>query len=432
MHRRIWFLVAAAVAVIALTGSAAASSHSGSSWRGAPSFAKVWAANRTPAQRMSNNTVNFAMEQDAGGFNLANEDFTGAWAAYFGETPIIRGDYMINQKGAYVLDLASSVKATSTYLHINIRSDANWNWIGHSPSSYPVTADDFIWTWQQFLKPGNNVASTTGYDLIYKAVKNGQKSVTFYWHKPFADFKDLFGYIYPSFAVDSVSWNSMWSDCVCGYASNGNEEGPITDGPYYLQSWTQGQGLVLKSNNSWYGANPAITTIIGKIYDAGSPEADALKDQEVDAIYPGLPTGMDGLMTYSGISHVVVPGFTQEHIDVEFGDAKTAQGGTHTAAGAYLLKRAWFDQALAEKSGPRWRRQRDLRVGARQQRRQAAQQPVLHDRVARDGFEVPVLRAVQLRPEQGDRTAQGQRLHGWPEHARQQQHEGLDVRPAAD
>lgn len=347
MHRKVWFLAAAAVAVFALTmGSASASSHYGYQWH--KSFAASLAANRTPQQRAVNNTVNFGMEQDAGGFNLANQDFTGAWAAYFGETPEIRGNYIINQNGAYLLDLASSVKATSSSLTITIRPDANWHWLGHTPSVFPVTAQDYIWTWQQLVKPGNNVASTVGYSLIYKAVATGTKKVTFYWHKPFADYKDLFGYIYPSTAVNSIAWNQMWADCVCGYDNSGNETGPISDGPYFLTNWTPGSGLVLSSNNQWYGTNPTITTINGLIRAAGSTEVNALLAGEVDAIYPGLPTGVGPLMTNAGIAHVIKPGFTQEHIDVEFGPAMSAAGGTHTDNGAYLLKRPWFDQALAE------------------------------------------------------------------------------------
>jgi ABC-type transport system substrate-binding protein len=349
MHRKIWFLAAAAVAVFALTGSASAGRHYGYQWHG-KSLAASIAANRTPQQRAVNNVVNFGMEQDAGGFNLANLDFTGAWAAYFGETPIIRGNYTINQNGQYLLDMASSVKATSTTLTITIRPDANWKWQGHTPAVFPVTADDYIWTWQQLVKPTNNVASTVGYSLIYKAVKNSSKKVTFYWHKPFADFKDLFGYIYPKDAVENAAggWNNMWATCVCGYNGAGDETGPISNGPYFLTNWTPGSGLVLESNNTWYGQNPAILTINGLLRNAGSAEVNALLAGEIDAIYPGLPTGMDPLMpSHAGIAHVIKPGFTQEHIDVEFGAAQTAAGGTHTSNGAYLLKRQWFDQALA-------------------------------------------------------------------------------------
>ena len=170
MHRRVWFLAAAAVvAVLALASSAAAMRTTTSSQSVAKSsFAKGLASvPRTPAARQAKKTVNFAMEQDAGGFNLANQDFTGAWAAYFGETPVIRGNYIINNKGKYILDLASKVKATKKSLSITIRKDANWNWIGHEP--FPVTAADYIYTWKQIVKPGNNVASTVGYDQITRA-----------------------------------------------------------------------------------------------------------------------------------------------------------------------------------------------------------------------------------------------------------------------
>jgi peptide/nickel transport system substrate-binding protein len=345
MHRRVWFLAAAAVvAVLALASSAAAMRTTASSQAAAKSsFAKAFAnIPRTPAARAAKKTVNFAMEQDAGGFNLANIDFTGAWAAYFGETPVIRGDYMITNKGTYVLDLASKVVATKKSLAITIRKDANWNWLGHKP--FPVTAADYIYTWQQIVKKGNNVASTTGYDQITRAKVHGSKKVTFFWKKPFADYKDLFGYIYPKKALGNQPFNTFWSDCVCGYP----DKKPITDGPYYLSSWTPGAGLILKSNSKWYGKKPAVTTIVGKLYTDEASEINAMKAGEVDAIAPGQPiTSMADLLNAHGIKHSVVPGFTQEHIDLEFGAAKTAAGGTHSANGAYLLKKSWFNQALA-------------------------------------------------------------------------------------
>jgi peptide/nickel transport system substrate-binding protein len=344
VHRRVWFLAAAAVGVLALASSAAAMrTTTGSRTVAKSSFARAFASiPRTPAARQAKKTVNFAMEQDAGGFNLANQDFTGAWAAYFGETPVIRGNYIINNKGKWVLDLASKVVATRKSLTINIRKDANWNWVGHKP--FPVTAADYIYTWKQNVKPGNNVASTVGYDQITRAKTHGAKSVTFYWKKPFADYKDLFGYIYPKKALAGQSFNTFWSDCVCGYP----DKHPISDGPYYLSSWTPGAGLILKANNKWYGKKPAITTIVGKLYTDEASEINAMKAGEVDAIYPGQPiTSMTDLLNKPGVKHSITPGFIQEHIDLEFGPAGSGQGGTHTANGAFLERKQWFDQALA-------------------------------------------------------------------------------------
>src|SRR5512133_19701 len=344
MHRRVWFLAAAAVGVLALAGSAAAmraptASRANSTSSSARALASV---PRTPSARAVKKTLNFAMEQDAGGVNLANIDFTGAWAAYFGETPVIRGNYMITNKGKYILDMASKVVATKKYLKIWIRKDANWNWQGHKP--FPVTAADYIYTWKQLVLKGNNVASTVGYDQITRAKTHGKKQVTFYWKTPFADYKDLFGYIYPKKALAGQSFNTFWSDCVCGYP----DKKPISDGPYFLQSWTPGAGLILKSNPKWYGKKPALTTIVGKLYTDEATQINAMKAGEVDAIAPGQPiTSMAGLLHQKGVVHKITPGFTQEHIDVEFGPAGSGAGGTHTANGAYLLKKSGCKQALA-------------------------------------------------------------------------------------
>ena len=345
MHKRVWLLAAAAVGVLALAGSAAAmrtptTSRVSSMTAGARALASV---PRTPAARAAKKTLNFAMEQDAGGFNLANIDFTGAWAAYFGETPVIRGNYIIDNKGNYRLDLASKVVATKHSLKMWIRKNANWYWVGHKP--FPVTAADYIYTWKQLVKPGNNVASTVGYDQITRAKVSGHgKVVTFFWKTPFADYKDLFGYIYPKKALAGQSFNTFWSDCVCGYP----DHKPISDGPYYLSSWTPGAGLILKANTHWYGKKPVLNTIVGKLYTDEASEINAMKAGEVDAIAPGQPiTSMADLFHQHGIKHNVTPGFTQEHMDLEFGPAGSGAGGTHTANAAYLMKKNWFNQAFA-------------------------------------------------------------------------------------
>ena len=178
------------------------------------------------------------MEQDAGGFNLANENFTGAWAAYFGETPIIRGNYMIDHKGNYHLDMATKVVATKKYLKIWIQARAR-SGTGSATGRIPVTAADYIYTWQQFVKPGNNVASTTGYDKITSAKAGGHgKIVTFNWKQAVRRLQDLFGYIYPSYALKGQNWNTLWADCVCGNRTASRSRTARTTS----SSWTPGAG----------------------------------------------------------------------------------------------------------------------------------------------------------------------------------------------
>src|SRR4029077_13849983 len=139
------------------------------------------------------------LEQGITGFNVLDTNENALYSAIVAGLPIVRGLYVIDQKGNYHLDLASKVVATKKFLKIWIRKDANWYWVGHK--SIPVTAADYIYTWNQIMLPGNNVASNTGYSNIQRAKANSKKVVTFYWKKglAFADDRDLFGYIYPGF-----------------------------------------------------------------------------------------------------------------------------------------------------------------------------------------------------------------------------------------
>lgn len=317
MHRRVWFFAAAVAAVLGLAGSAtamtaASSSSSAGSLHAAP-FAKAWAnVPRTPAARAAKKTMVFGLEQAVTGFNLGDADENAYYAAIVAGTPILRGNYLIDQKGNYHLDMASKVVATKKSLKIWIRKNANWYWAGHK--AIPVTASDYIYTWNQIMLPGNNVASNTGYANIQRAKASGKKVVTFFWKKgqAFADYRDLFGLIYPGFALKGQSFNTYWHNCVCG-----NDGHPISNGPFYMSSYTPGQGMILKKNPHWYGKKSGLSSIAFKIITDTNSEIQAMKGGEVDAIAPSPETSLSTLVHQKNLKYSAVPSFTQEHFDVE-------------------------------------------------------------------------------------------------------------------
>ena len=334
MHRRLWLLAGVGAAVIALTASASAGAKAtapgASASPAAAPFALAWAkVPRTPAARAARSVLVFGMEQDSDGFNLAEADETEYWSALTGETPVIRGDYMIDQNGNYHLDLASSVTATKQGLTITIRPDAYWYWVGHP--KMPVTAADYVYTWKQFMDKNNNVASTTGYSQITGYKIFSPKKVEFFWKPAFADYKDMFGYIYPSKALAGQSFNTFWLNCVCG-----NDGHPISDGPFYMSNYTKGQGVTLKANPDWYGTKPGLKEIDFKLITDTNSEIQAMRGGEVDAINPSPQTALTQLQHQSGLTYSSVPGYTQEHWDIEVGPK-----------GNPLLKQLWFRQALA-------------------------------------------------------------------------------------
>jgi peptide/nickel transport system substrate-binding protein len=340
MHRRVWFLAAAVAALLGLAGSAAAMTASGSSSRSssrtgvnsAAAYAKTLASiPRTPAARAAKKTMVFGLEQTVTGFNLGDADENAFYAAIVAGTPILRGAYIIDNKGNYKYDMVSKVVATKKYLKFWIRKDANWNWLGHKTT--PVTAADFIYTWQQFIAPTNNVASAVGYSNIQRAKANSKKVVTFYWKKgqAFADYRDLFGYIYPGFALKGQQFNSYWHNCVCG-----NDGHPISNGPFYMSNYVEGQGIVIKKNPKWYGKKAGLNSINFRIITDTNSEIQAMRGGEVDAITPSPESALSTLVHQKNLKYSAVPSFTQEHWDIEVGPG-----------GAPLLKKLYMRQAIA-------------------------------------------------------------------------------------
>lgn len=343
MHRRVWFLAAAVVAVLGLAGSAAAvtagkSASSASSLRAAP-FAKAFAnVPRTPSARAAKKTMVFGLEQAVTGFNLQQADQNAFYAAIVAGTPIIRGNYLIDNKGNYHLDMASKVVATKKFLKITIKKNANWNWLGHK--SRPVTAADYIYTWKIITDPTSTVASAVGYSNIARAKAHGKKQVTFFWKKGqgFADYRDLFGYIYPGFALQGQKFNEYWHNCVCG-----NDGHPISDGPFYMDSYTPGQGMLLKKNPKWYGAKAKLSSIAFKIITDTNSEIQAMRGGEVDAITPSPESALSTLVHQKNLVYSAVPSFTQEHWDIQVNPESNVRGNWNS-----LLTKQYIRAAIAE------------------------------------------------------------------------------------
>ncbi|HZR94286.1 MAG TPA: peptide ABC transporter substrate-binding protein [Gaiellaceae bacterium] len=331
MQRRLWLVTGVALALLAVAATASATTKVATSHKlAAAPFAESWAnVPKTAEARKAKDVLVFGMEQDVTGFQTGEESQNAYWAALTGNTPILRGNYIIDNNGNYHLDLASKVTATKSSLSITIRPDAFWYWQGHPKK--PVTYRDYVYTWQQFTDKANTPASTSGYDQITGFTHKGERQITFKWSKPYADYQDLFGLIYPSEAVAGLKWNTMWSDCVCG-----NDGKPVSDGPFYMSNYTKGQGLTLKVNPFWYGKKPGLKEVDFKLITDTNSEIQAMRGGEVDAINPSPQTALSQLINQKGLKYDSKPGFTQEHLDLN-------QGGTAMP----LLKQLWFRQALA-------------------------------------------------------------------------------------
>jgi peptide/nickel transport system substrate-binding protein len=350
MHRRLWLLAGAAAALLVLVTSATAShksAASASASRGTPAakpFAKVFAHTpRTLAARKAKLTTIWAEEQDINGFNqnlnCCNQLAGGLIAA----NEAIHGAFNLNDKGQYFLDLASSAKASSTGIVYQIKPNAWWYDGGQK---VPVTAADFVYTWQELngsIKT-NDLTSTAGYDQMASVKAKGPKTVVVTWKKCpasgptadnpcgfYADWQSLFTGVLPGFALKGLDFNKIWTDCICDASGK-----PVANGPFYLAAYTKGQGTVLKKNPFFY-APAKLNEVDFKIIADTNSEVQAMRGGEVDGLMsPTFGSQLAPLQTTPGVTFSSVPGYYYEHLDLQEGPK----------ASNPLLRSPWMRQAI--------------------------------------------------------------------------------------
>lgn len=373
MHRRFWFLAAAAVGVLTVVGSASAmrvgptatARANGFTMGAIAPFAQSWAATpRTPAAREKSKSISVAMEQDIGSgttWNINQANSTLAWATWVGWNPILRGPYLVAYSSkhkphyTYHPDLATKVKVNKKFIRYYIRKNANWNWGGKVS---PVTWKDFAYTVKIINNPKSEVASNVGINQIGRVTHKGNKIVTFYWKKKgqfplggggkgaaagsnqcstdwpcgaFADYRDLIGGVYPSAAVKGMDFNTYWAKGIAG--RNGK---PVSDGPYMMTNYTRGAGVTLKANPHWYGHKPAIKTVNFRIITNVNSEIQAIRGGEVDAAAPQPVPAIAQLRSDKKVSYNVRNGNYLEHIDIQQGSKQSDP----------LARQAWMRQAI--------------------------------------------------------------------------------------
>jgi len=284
--------------------------------------------------------VVFGAERGVNGFNTSLSCCDDRWASWMGAEEALRGAFEQNAVGVWMKELVSAAAANRTSVSYTIKPNAYWYWGGRR---LPVTYRDFVYTVKAFDDPVNPIADRGGYANLDPAhyTHNGAKHVTFFWRTrsctaaspcgPYGNWKSLFANLYPSSALAGTNFATMWASCICG--SDGR---PVSDGPYYLSSYTPGEGAVLRANPFWGGTRPAVREIDFKIFPDSGSEVEAMKSGKIDAIAPTFGPNLDVLKHTAGITFVETPGYLVEHVAFREGSAPGAATVTKGASNALL------------------------------------------------------------------------------------------------
>jgi glutathione transport system substrate-binding protein len=257
-------------------------------------------------------TIVFGADQELTGFNINASKNNGlaaaviirnVWPAAYTARP----DFTLQP---YVLDGPAKVTATSPFtVEWKIRADANWD------DGTPVSADDLEYMFENCngKQKDADCASTTGYDLINKFEKVDSKTVRATFESAFADYEGLFGQFLPAHIAKArgggfKAWNDGFQD-----------DAGASSGPFKLERWDKGSSLTLVRNDKFWGKKPHLDKIIYRFLPESSSQPDALRNGEVNIIYPQPQLDQVNVVKgFSGVKSSIGFGPTFEHLTFNF------------------------------------------------------------------------------------------------------------------
>ena len=152
----------------------------------------------------------------------------------------------------------------------NIRQEAAW------ADGTPVTASDFVFTYETIADPAMDITSREGYHLItgYEVVDD--KTVVFAFDEIYAPWQTLFSSVLPAHILEGEPFNTAWDDAIT-----------MGTGPFTFVEWVPEERITLARNpNYWGEATGDVQTLNILFIGDEESQVDALGDGEVDMIYP--------------------------------------------------------------------------------------------------------------------------------------------------
>ena len=168
----------------------------------------------------------------------------------------------------------------------NIRQEAAW------ADGTPVTAADFVFTYETIADPALDITSREGYHLItgYEVVDD--KTVVFAFDEIYAPWQTLFSSVLPAHILEGEPFNTVWDDAIT-----------MGTGPFTFVEWVPEERITLARNpNYWGEATGDVQTLNVLFLGDEEVQVDALGDGEVDMIYP--PPDVSLLEEVAGIGEV--------------------------------------------------------------------------------------------------------------------------------
>ena len=169
---------------------------------------------------------------------------------------------------------------------IPLNKEAMWS------DGEPVTAGDFVFTYEMILDPGNTGTQSTGpYDTYVESVTAGDdNTLVLKFTEPFAPWATtIFTYVLPEHVLRPVFEAEGSID-----DADWNRNPDVVNGPFMLKEWAAASHLVFEANDAYWRGRPELDQVNILVVPDDEAQMAAIKTGDTDVgiflSYADIPT----------------------------------------------------------------------------------------------------------------------------------------------
>ncbi|MBN1146209.1 MAG: peptide ABC transporter substrate-binding protein [Anaerolineales bacterium] len=194
------------------------------------------------------------------------------------------------------------ISEDGTTITMKLRDDIVWS------DGTPMTAEDFVFTYQMTVDPKNTVASAYPYDLMTSVEAPDERTVVITFAEPFAPWAALLWHgllpkhvLQPVYDAEGTIDNAEWSRAPT-----------VGCGPFTFQEWESGSFARFTANENYWLGKPKLDEIFIRFVPDDASQIAALKAGDGDLgtffAYPDVPdleaAGVEIFKVFSGYNEV--------------------------------------------------------------------------------------------------------------------------------
>ena len=169
-----------------------------------------------------------------------------------------------------------SINSDGTVITMHLRDDIKWS------DNVPITADDFIFTWEMAVSPKNTVSSAYPYNYISSVVAPDPQTVVITFTQPFAPWLASLWHgilpehiLRPIFEAEGTIDNADWL-----------KNPTVGCGPYNFEEWESGSFARFVRNDNYWGTPAKIDEIFIRFVPDAQKEALQAGDADLGTYIP--------------------------------------------------------------------------------------------------------------------------------------------------